>query len=102
MIRRPPRSTLFPYTTLFRSRAVKLEELRALVRDVRGTLGELGGEIAPQPAAQLLHVLDRTQRLVVRHVATHEVTSRTHPTSAGPAARPSPTAAPAPWSFARS
>src|SRR5258707_7685802 len=25
MIRRPPRSTLFPYTTLFRSRAVRLE-----------------------------------------------------------------------------
>src|SRR2546430_8447544 len=25
MIRRPPRSTLFPYTTLFRSRAVILE-----------------------------------------------------------------------------
>src|SRR3712207_8990888 len=26
MIRRPPRSTLFPYTTLFRSRAVKVRE----------------------------------------------------------------------------
>src|SRR2546425_4292433 len=25
MIRRPPRSTLFPYTTLFRSRAVPIE-----------------------------------------------------------------------------
>src|SRR2546430_8312796 len=30
MIRRPPRSTLFPYTTLFRSRA---ESLRTLPRD---------------------------------------------------------------------
>src|SRR5690554_7650973 len=27
MIRRPPRSTLFPYTTLFRSRRIVLEEL---------------------------------------------------------------------------
>src|SRR3712207_7589417 len=27
MIRRPPRSTLFPYTTLFRSRAVAREHL---------------------------------------------------------------------------
>src|SRR2546429_7006145 len=27
MIRRPPRSTLFPYTTLFRSRIVVLDEL---------------------------------------------------------------------------
>src|SRR3712207_9276437 len=40
MIRRPPRSTLFPYTTLFRSvrREVALVELHAL-GDV-----ELGGE----------------------------------------------------------
>src|SRR3712207_7089590 len=28
MIRRPPRSTLFPYTTLFRSRAQKRERAR--------------------------------------------------------------------------
>src|SRR2546422_1944078 len=27
MIRRPPRSTLFPYTTLFRSRSLLVEEL---------------------------------------------------------------------------
>src|SRR3712207_6954059 len=34
MIRRPPRSTLFPYTTLFRSRARRRVEhpLRAVVR----------------------------------------------------------------------
>src|SRR2546425_5582170 len=30
MIRRPPRSTLFPYTTLFRSRAERRGELRVL------------------------------------------------------------------------
>src|SRR5712675_2232587 len=29
MIRRPPRSTLFPYTTLFRSRSVRLRRARA-------------------------------------------------------------------------
>src|SRR5256885_11381065 len=32
MIRRPPRSTLFPYTTLFRSNALTLP-LEAVVRD---------------------------------------------------------------------
>src|SRR5215510_15838408 len=33
MIRRPPRSTLFPYTTLFRSRAVSVSrQVRALRR----------------------------------------------------------------------
>src|SRR3712207_8224809 len=31
MIRRPPRSTLFPYTTLFRSRVVETRPGRALV-----------------------------------------------------------------------
>src|SRR5204863_8322094 len=36
MIRRPPRSTLFPYTTLFRSRVRVAEEACAL------ELGELG------------------------------------------------------------
>src|SRR3712207_8007521 len=39
MIRRPPRSTLFPYTTLFRSRGYATE-LGAAVRDL--ALGELG------------------------------------------------------------
>src|SRR5256885_14473899 len=29
MIRRPPRSTLFPYTTLFRSAAIRVERLIA-------------------------------------------------------------------------
>src|SRR2546429_4518155 len=33
MIRRPPRSTLFPYTTLFRSR---IRELRDAARERRG------------------------------------------------------------------
>src|SRR5258707_11097814 len=32
MIRRPPRSTLFPYTTLFRSRGQVLGQILALVR----------------------------------------------------------------------
>src|SRR2546430_5268413 len=39
MIRRPPRSTLFPYTTLFRS-------LGALVRDLQDQLEELGHPLA--------------------------------------------------------
>src|SRR2546430_5169157 len=41
MIRRPPRSTLFPYTTLFRSRAMKLLPLDSpqLIELVAGWLG---------------------------------------------------------------
>src|SRR3989442_14377065 len=42
MIRRPPRSTLFPYTTLFRS--VVLEEWRTRTEDDPG--GFLGEEVA--------------------------------------------------------
>src|SRR5690242_21477519 len=36
MIRRPPRSTLFPYTTLFRSRVVLHEHRHRRLRGVRG------------------------------------------------------------------
>src|SRR2546430_9119918 len=46
MIRRPPRSTLFPYTTLFRS-----EGIGALVHDDRVRI-----PARPEPIAQL-HVL---------------------------------------------
>src|SRR3712207_8084998 len=54
MIRRPPRSTLFPYTTLFRSREVQtlVDLVEALgagarARQVgRGVLGELGQLVA--------------------------------------------------------
>src|SRR5437016_10272506 len=38
MIRRPPRSTLFPYTTLFRSRVLT----RTLVLHLPGAAGETG------------------------------------------------------------
>src|SRR2546430_14134150 len=47
MIRRPPRSTLFPYTTLFRSRAVGLlaGEDRALLLQVLHPTGRDGGHL---------------------------------------------------------
>src|SRR2546426_2421994 len=41
MIRRPPRSTLFPYTTLFRSVIVGVEGYRWLVADAEGVEGVL-------------------------------------------------------------
>src|SRR3712207_8071905 len=45
MIRRPPRSTLFPYTTLFRSRAGRDDELALLrpgLRPLQKVLGARG------------------------------------------------------------
>src|SRR6266446_4066904 len=47
MIRRPPRSTLFPYTTLFRSRPRRLGN-RACHREHCGG----GGAYAPHPKAR--------------------------------------------------
>src|SRR5256885_5321276 len=48
MIRRPPRSTLFPYTTLFRSRlrqanAFKSEILGTVAHDLKNPLGVILG-----------------------------------------------------------
>src|SRR2546426_2223153 len=52
MIRRPPRSTLFPYTTLFRS----------LAKDPADLHGQCVEELAPrdqQEAAERIHALAR-------------------------------------------
>src|SRR2546430_14282687 len=50
MIRRPPRSTLFPYTTLFRSRAQQPAVLLGLIEHV-APLGSL-----EQPLPELRHL----------------------------------------------
>src|SRR2546425_3867976 len=60
MIRRPPRSTLFPYTTLFRSihaRGLDLEVgrivRRARVDHVPSRLQQRGGQLVLRPALAL-------------------------------------------------
>src|SRR2546422_1880127 len=51
MIRRPPRSTLFPYTTLFRSGRIGAPLHRALLGETARPLEEqLGALAAAQPA----------------------------------------------------
>src|SRR2546422_7935630 len=50
MIRRPPRSTLFPYTTLFRSETV-------LARDAR--VGASGGRVLITPRQFAAEIADR-------------------------------------------
>src|SRR3712207_8404925 len=73
MIRRPPRSTLFPYTTLFRSHVREVEELRDAgvvgaqhrgedVRRHRGAV-DLG---EPVPAEEVLRSEEHTSELQSR------------------------------------
>src|SRR5256885_6362774 len=54
MIRRPPRSTLFPYTTLFRSLEADVGERR----EARGHLGGVGEERARLGHREIQHVRD--------------------------------------------
>src|SRR5437588_12154900 len=67
MIRRPPRSTLFPYTTLFRS----LEALLARIANQRARRGvaegalELGARDVVQHIEQVIHVESYVERIAV-------------------------------------
>src|SRR3712207_7072002 len=57
MIRRPPRSTLFPYTTLFRSAIVRANMRRHAAQDeqVGQHVDDVAGlELAPDPDGQAL------------------------------------------------
>src|SRR5438874_4353979 len=54
MPRRPPRSTLFPYTTLFRS-LVETADLATKTLADREARGVIGGTVDPIPRGQTLH-----------------------------------------------
>src|SRR3712207_8524532 len=80
MIRRPPRSTLFPYTTLFRSQVDQIMFYGDGGNNLLGTAQFLnGGEIAPVPepatviAAGLLlgAVVWRERRRLIRRSEEH-------------------------------
>src|SRR3712207_8636541 len=66
MIRRPPRSTLFPYTTLFRSRHL-LGRLAVEVDAGVELLHRLGGEVALEQLDGALEVGPR----LVGHLLAH-------------------------------
>src|SRR2546427_4212747 len=81
MIRRPPRSTLFPYTTLFRSHAY--DELRAtqaqLVQSAKlNALGEMAGGVAHDFNNILAAILGRTQLLLRSEEHTSELQSQSN------------------------
>src|SRR3989441_11106853 len=63
MIRRPPRSTLFPYTTLFRSRLVPARLAERLVPGRRRRYAVANVQVEPLEQRQLAHRLaDRARR----------------------------------------
>src|SRR5258707_11223018 len=84
MIRRPPRSTLFPYTTLFRSfgsrRAVELVEGENGAFTVRAS-GKGAGSAAPFPLARSeehTSELQSRQYLVCRLLLEKKKNTRRH------------------------
>src|SRR3712207_7014796 len=66
MIRRPPRSTLFPYTTLFRSRTRKaLAAAKARGKRLGGDRGNLPAVAAKGQAISLAKRQDKARRRAV-------------------------------------
>src|SRR5205807_9874644 len=79
LIRRPPRSTLFPYTTLFRSRVVgqvvQLEQRAEplVLRRAQGRDVDVHAVLAPVDAvARDVEVVDRALRVLDLHQARSE------------------------------
>src|SRR2546426_1949316 len=70
MIRRPPRSTLFPYTTLFRSAEVARERVQVAEVDVRN--------VEPIRARFADRAMDRAVRRAPAHDRDRAVRSEEH------------------------
>src|SRR3712207_6986176 len=75
MIRRPPRSTLFPYTTLFRSLATdpKLDSgsQKRIGDQLRAMYDELMQQPVPDRFRELLDQLDKKDRKSTRLNSSH-------------------------------
>src|SRR2546430_13481477 len=67
MIRRPPRSTLFPYTTLFRSRSSERVRNIRVIENVE----ELGSELSRIALFELRRFRYRKIPIVIGHAPEH-------------------------------
>src|SRR3712207_8782721 len=77
MIRRPPRSTLFPYTTLFRSRPLAGRRQARRVADVvvERVEGELAAQDAVLGAGDVVGLEQELRRAALELVRSEEHTS---------------------------
>src|SRR5256885_12579629 len=69
MIRRPPRSTLFPYTTLFRSHESRRHQVRAVESRRVGRDGSRGGQGALRHRPREGHRARRDARRSEEHTS---------------------------------
>src|SRR5256886_10198985 len=81
MIRRPPRSTLFPYTTLFRSRGLGLIGIQERLNAVGGTLNITsipgsGAERSEEHTSELQSQSNLVCRLLLEKKTSYNHTSR--------------------------
>src|SRR3712207_8787292 len=73
MIRRPPRSTLFPYTTLFRSRGKSYPEAVSILRFTNKKGAKIVGDVINSAAANAEHNMDvDPEVLFVREIRVDE------------------------------
>src|SRR3712207_8912818 len=64
MIRRPPRSTLFPYTTLFRS-VFQFDFLNDFLLDYTNEEGEVKLSKVPKPLQAILRDEEKRKKLII-------------------------------------
>src|SRR2546429_5603409 len=81
MIRRPPRSTLFPYTTLFRSPSLRPSQTGTLDLDGAFRIGDVGrgAQLLPENGTSKDHsVAAQVETLPRSEEHTSELQSRLH------------------------
>src|SRR2546429_9673329 len=73
MIRRPPRSTLFPYTTLFRSAPAHEQAMAVIVQSEarRNPQGPAGRYIPSENRRQVMRSVVKTKTVPVTETAIH-------------------------------
>src|SRR5256884_1506077 len=102
MIRRPPRSTLFPYTTLFRSAATSLARADSLYLAMDYVVSRLAaldaeqvGVRSEEHTSELQSRLHLVCRLLLEKKKKRLITLHVSPTAAHPCITPPPSVPPA-------